>query len=472
MNQAMLITVMAVYLVITIGIALVIGMRKTTSTADYSVGGRGFGGVILFFTMLATIVGASSVMGYTYYYYDRGIDQAWFTLGTSISYLLFVFYLGPKIHKFGVEENASTIGDWFEKRFGKTSKYISSILIVVAYIAITAFQYIAMATIMNLILGWNYNLCLIITAVIVIFYTSLGGLWAVASTDVIQGAMTLLGVIVMTPILVSKAGGLSAVLSTVPATHLQVFGVVSPVAAISSTLVFALGIVSWPDIWQRCYAAKNTPVLKKSFVTFIVANLVLTAMVAFLGFAAHSFYPAFEGSRNAMLPMMILENIPNFFGAIFLASLLAVIMGTADSTLLVSAVMVEKDLLAPFISKNQTENQRLKTGKIVTAVVGIAVLGIMFYSTEMFDLWVMSADITGATLAFPILFGFMGRRFGGTYACLGSIILGFAGWLASQTGLVSLEPILFGGGLSLVAYVVLAYLEKNGVIGKEKLTAV
>jgi SSS family solute:Na+ symporter len=313
MNQAMLITTMVLYLAVTIGIALWVGRRKTVSSADYTVGNRSFGGIVLFFTMLATIVGASSVMGGTYYYYDRGIDQYWFALGTSLSYLLFIFYLGPKIQEFGVSKGGETIGDWFEVRFGKVAKYIASILIVVAYIAITAFQYIAMATIMNLVLGWNYTLCLVITAAIVIFYTSLGGLWAVASTDVLQGAMTLLGVVCMTPLLISKAGGLAAVISAAPPENLQWFGNVTPQGALSYMLVFGLGIVSWPDIWQRCYAAKSTKVLRKSFLWFLVANLTIVGLVSLLGMTAHALYPTFDGVKNSMLPTMILNTSRTFW---------------------------------------------------------------------------------------------------------------------------------------------------------------
>ena len=462
----MLVTVVLVYFVVTIGIALAVGRRKTVSSTDYTVAGRSFGGITLFFTMLATIVGASSVMGGTYYFYDRGIDQFFYIIGAAISYLIYIVYLGPKIHDFGVEKDGETVGDWFDYRFGKASKYIASVLIVVAYIAITAFQYIAMATIMNLVLGWNYNLCLVITAVIVIFYTSLGGLWAVASTDILQGAMTLLGVVFLTPVLVGKAGGLGAVFASVPAEHLKIFGNITPIGALSAMLVFGLGIVSWPDIWQRCYAAKSRSTLKKSFTWFIVANLSLAGLISLLGFTAQALYPTFAGPRNSMLPTMILEHIPNFLGAVFLASLLAVIMGTADSTLLVSSVMVEKDLVMPFIKKERTEKEKLRFNQIITAICGFSVLGIMFYSTDMFSLWVMSADITGATLAVPILFGFSKSGFGSTKACLGAIIFGFAGWLASYTGLISFHAILLGGGLSLVAYLAIGMTEKRFAPGK------
>ncbi|WP_343208342.1 sodium:solute symporter family protein [Anaerolentibacter hominis] len=448
------VVIIAAYMVVSLVIAFVIGKKKTNNVTDYSVGGRSFGGMVLFFTMLATIVGASSVMGRSAWIYKEGFTQVWYIVGIAISYFIYIFFMAPKIHDFGVEHNGETIGDWVGFRYNKPVKYISSVLIVVAYIAITAFQYIAMATILNFVTGIHYNVCLLITAAIVITYTSLGGLWAVASTDVMQGFMTLAGVVVMVPMFLSKAGGISAVFANAPAAHLELFGYQTPLQSIASVLVFALGIISWPDVWQRCYAAKDKKILKKSFIRFVIAYLIISAAVFLIGFAATSLIPGYDGSNNNLLPFMIMQYMPDVLGAVLLSALMAVIMGTADSTLLISSVMLEKDIIKPlFVKKELSEKQNLRMSKIVTAVCGIAVLGVLFFSTDMFDLWIMSADITGATLAVPILFGFAIKK-GSSAAALASIIFGFAGWLASYMGLVPVDAILLGAGLSLIAYVV------------------
>ena len=102
--------VMILYFVLTIGIAIVVGRKKTENNADYTVGGRKFGGIVLFFTMLATIVGASSVMGYTEWFYKRGVTQIWYILGICVTYLIYVFYLGPKINDFGREKGGMLRG--------------------------------------------------------------------------------------------------------------------------------------------------------------------------------------------------------------------------------------------------------------------------------------------------------------------------------------------------------------------------
>ncbi|MDR2745871.1 MAG: sodium:solute symporter family protein [Treponema sp.] len=455
------IVVMVLYFALTLLVGIYYGRKKTSTSADFTVGGRSFGSFLLFCTMLATIVGASSVMGYTSWFARRGISQFWFTIGILITNFIYLLYLGPRINDFGREQGGETIGDWFMYRYGKISKILASILIAVAYIAITAFQYLAMATILSLATGIPFGYCLALTTIIVIIYTSLGGLWAVVSTDTLQGIMTLVGVVIMVPLFLGKAGGVSAVLTKLPEAHLQLFGNVTPWQAFASMLTLGLGIVSWPDIWQRMYAAKNKKALQSSYGWYMAASMVITFAVMFIGFASRVLMPDFEGSANGLLPAMIIKYLPNAMGAILLAALIAVIMGTADSVLLVSSIIIEKDLVTPFLKKDRSDKEKLILTKIITAITGVAVLGVLYFTTDMFDLWVMSADITGATLAVPILLGFIWKR-PRESATIGSILAGLAGWLIFTIGKFSvLDPIIPGAFCSLVAYLIIAFIDPN-----------
>ena len=155
--------VMVLYLVITMTIAIYYGKKKTATSNDFTVGGRQFGPVLMFFTMLATIVGAASVIGYTGWYFTRGFSQIWFIIGVSASYLIYIFYLGPRISDFGFQHNGETLGDWMEYRYNRTLRYIKSILLIIAYLAITAFQYMAMAKIFNQVTGISYEFALFLT---------------------------------------------------------------------------------------------------------------------------------------------------------------------------------------------------------------------------------------------------------------------------------------------------------------------
>lgn len=453
------VVILLVYLAISLVTAFAVGRSKTKTASDFAVGGRSFGLFVLFFTLLATMIGASAVMTSSYKFYSNGLPQMWFAFGDILVYLIFILYMNKRINSFGAEYGGETVGDWMRFRYGKVVAYISSILIALAYIAITAYQYIAMATIFNLVTGWGFSLCMVITVVIIVVYTSFGGLWSVASTDVIQGAMTLIGCIIIVPIFINKAGGWDSMISRVPAASLNLVGGLEGgglTTAIASMLVMALGVISWPDIWQRCYAAKDQKTLNKTMWLFVGASLVLSVITILIGFAANSLVKeGVEYTSSTMLPMLVMENTPAWLGAIILAALIAVIMGTADSTLLVSAVIVDKDLIRPFIKKEMTDRESLRFSRIVTAVTGIAVLVVLFFSTDIFEIWVMSADITGATLAVPILLGFCWKRPSGK-AALAAIILGFAGWIASYAGLVNMDAIILGALLSLAAYVVVA----------------
>lgn len=451
--------VITLYMIITVGIALFYARKEIKTNEDFSVGGRRFGSIVLFFTMLATMVGASSVVGATGWYWTNGLSQGWLAIGVPIAFFIFVIYLGPRINRFGFKKNGETVGDWLEYRYGSSVRYISAVLMIVSYFAITAFQYMAMANIFGLITGLNFTISLLITALVVTLYTSLGGFWAVAYTDVIQGIMTLLGVILLIPIVISKAGGFGNIIQSVPPEHLKLTGHVTPMAGFSYALVFLLSIVSWPDVWQRCYAAKDEKTLRKTLKLYIVASLILSLVgVAILGIGARAIYPTFDTPEN-ILPFMILDLMPGIIGPIFLSSIIAIVMGTADSTLLVTIIMFEKDLFLK-IKPNASDEERIKIKKGFTFFGSIIIMILALTASSMFDILIWSCDILGATLAVPILLGMQWRK-PGNLAGIVSIGTGFIGWLLAQMGVVALQPILLGVIFSLIGYVAAAYAKPN-----------
>jgi len=315
-----------------------------------------------------------------------------------------------------------------------------------------------MATVLEVATGIPFGWSLALTTIIVVIYTSFGGFWSVVSTDVLQGAMLLLGVIIMVPIFFSTAGGFSTVIAALPEAHLRAFGNVTPWNAFAAMLTFGLGIVAWPDIWQMMYSAKDVPTLRRSYSIYLVAFIVVILCIMALGFASQVLMPSFDGAANTMLPKMVVQYLPNVLGAVLLSVLIAVVMGTADSVLLVSAIIIEKNILTPFLKKDRTDKQKLSLTRLVTVITGVAVLIVLYFSRDMFSLWVMSADLTGATLAVPILFGFAWKR-PSQAATLASIVFGFTGWLVVKLNpeLVPVSPILPGAICSLVAYLVTAF---------------
>ncbi len=446
--------IISAYLAITMGIALYYGRKETKSVVDFTVGGRRFGTVVLFFTLLATMVGAASTIGFTGWYWVRGLSQLWFVFGGVLAFVIFMYFLAPKINRFGFETGATTPSQWMEFRYGKAAKYFTSILLIIAYLAITALNYMAMGTIIEGVTGIPYVWGLVISAVIVTVYTSLGGLWSVASTDVFQGALTLVGIAILAPILVIKAGGLSKIVASLPPKHLSLFGYVDPVTALAYTLVFFLGILSWPDLWQRVYAAKDVGTLKKSFTLYVIADLVyIGGLVLLIGLAGKVLYPNFPNPER-LLPYMVMDQLPGVFGAFIMSALIAVIMGTADSTLLITAVLFEEDIYTD-LRPGASEEERLKVSQIVTFIGGILVLILAYIAPTMFDLWIKSADITGATLAVPILLGMFWKR-PSKVAGIAGIVFGFLGWCLGYAGIIKLHPILLGSILSFIAYVIAA----------------
>jgi len=447
-----------VYIIFIMVLGYIVGKREAKDVENFYVGGRRIGTLILFFTLIATIIGAASTVGYTAWFWIRGFSQLWFTIGAIIGYLIYVIYMNPRIWKFGKKTGAFTITDFLEYRYqSRLIRYIAGLLIAFAYAAITAFQFMAMGKVLHTIFGIPYEWGVVISAIIVIVYTSFGGFWSVAMTDLIQGILTFIGVIVLFCVAVATAGGFGNILASVPPKHLSLFGYVTPVQALAWILVFLLGIMSWPDLWQRVYSGKDLRTVNRSWIAYVISILAFTLLVGFIGLAGRVLYPNIEDPET-LFPTMAMDLL-GLGGVFVLLCLYAIIMGTADSCLLVSVMHFVRDIYQYLFRPKASDKEILKASRIGVIVVGVLVLVLALVAPSIFDLWVMSADITGATLAFIILFGWRWKR-GDKYAGLASILLGFIGWALGYLGYSpwGLDPIIFGGILSLIALIVVGYL--------------
>jgi SSS family solute:Na+ symporter len=442
------------YLIITLAVGIWAAKKETNTGEDFLVAGRRMNLFVMFWTLLATYVGAASVVGVAGWVYIRGLSQIWYTAGYVICLSGIGYILAGKIRKFGVKTGAATISEFLEFRFGRKIRVLGAILVWFSIMAILAFQYIGMGKILSTITGMNYSLAVILTALIMIAYTTYGGMWSVAITDVFQGIVGVIGLIFMMFYVLPEAGGFGSIIKKVPAEHFSLIGYVTPIQALSAFLVFFLGFVPLPDWWQRAYSSKDEKTAQMGMVLGGLGYLLLAAIVYIIGFCGKVLYPNFADPEK-ILPTMVIDKTPIWLGAIIIGALLAIIMSTADSMLLIGTAQTIRDLYEMPFNRKLNDIQLLNASRWITAALGILVLIFVFLAPNMFSLWIMASDILGATLAFPVLFGFLSNR-SSENSVLISALFGFIGWLAGYLGWkpIGAEPILIGGVLSLIGIVI------------------
>ena len=378
---------------------------KSKNNEDYFLGGRGLGSWTAALSAQASDMSGWMLMGLPGAIYAAGTGEVWIAVGLLIGTALNWILVARRLRKYTIVANNSlTIPSFFENRFHDKSgvlKIVSSLIIILFFAVYTASAFASGAKLFARVFGANgnadtmYLVGLIVAAVVILIYTFLGGFKAVCYTDFIQGLLMLVAILAV-PIIayvsVTKDfGSLTNALSVNgevadPAGYLSFFkdanGDPIKFVTVISNLAWALGYFGMPHILVRFMAIKSDREVKKSRVIAIVWVILSLTAASFLGLVARAYLnPVLSDSETVFIETIKSIFSSNFIlifiGGVFLCGILAAIMSTADSQLLVTASAISEDMYKGVIKKNAaekeaTERKALWVGKI--AVVAIAVI--------------------------------------------------------------------------------------------------
>lgn len=399
--------VFLLYFVAVIVIGLVTYKRVKKDT-DYALAGRSLGWSVTIGTLVATMIGSSAAMGKSGTAYQYGVGILWLPIAIFVGYLIFSLFIAQRLR----QANVWTVPDLLEKRFGLTVRRLSAIVLVIAVISIFGAQLIAMGIVFKLAgepLGISYQVAVLVAGVIIVFYTTLGGLYAVAFTDLLQFAIMIPVLTILLPILVFGSGEVS--LSTMTAQlEPRMFNMFT---GIPFTLILGLlftyipGVIIDQSIWQRVASAKDDKVARWGPVISGAIYFLFSIVVILMGIAGAVVFPNLlnvEANADAILPMMLARFLPQGLTGLGLTALFAVAMSTASACLLVSAVIVAKDIVPMFTKKEISGPEELRISRIATMVIGL--LGVLFALKFSGIFWIMliAYGIFVGGLFFPIIF--------------------------------------------------------------------
>ncbi len=352
------------YLVIMFGIAWYVSRKE--SLEGYFVNARKTLLWMMTLSNVATVVGAGATVAIIAEVYNSGISYG-LALPVALAIgMLVLGLLAKKIKSIGDAYNARTVADFFEHRFDRKNKILVAVLQIFMLIIWIGIQAIAMASLATVLVGIEYNVALIGTALMTICYTALGGLKADIITDVVQFWMIIIFFVVMVVIGYGQVGGVATLLSSMPASHLDPFafgGIGWSVGAIIFGGFLFLGNTTY---WQRIFAAENESVAKRSFLWAIPITLVLGVAILFLGLVAKNILPPDMQKETALFSLMK-SLLPTWLVGLGYASILAVVMSSVDSFLVGGSAILHKQL---FAGKNLGAKKELLYARLTTAVFG------------------------------------------------------------------------------------------------------
>ena len=378
-----------VYLLMMIIVGIV-SMKKTNSTEDYFLGGRGLNSWVAALSAQASDMSGWLLMGLPGSIYALGTGQAWVAIGLFLGTVANWLLISKRLRRYTIVANNSlTLPEFLENRFHYKKRIllcISSIVIVIFFLVYTASALASGGKLFNTVFGVDYHVALAIGAGVILTYTFLGGFLAVCTTDFIQGTLMLIGLLVVPIVAYGFVSGDFA--SNLALTgvnyddYMSLFsngGEAYSAVDILSQLAWGLGYCGMPHILVRFMAVKNEKELKKSSVIAIVWVFISLVMACVIGIVGRAFLaPAVldEVSSESVFIELINQVFNHklalpFVGGLFLCGILAAIMSTADSQLLVCASSVSKDIYKNVAKPDASDQTVLKVSRLTVVVVAL-----------------------------------------------------------------------------------------------------
>ncbi len=382
----------AIYLIGMVGIGIW-SSKKTNDAEDYFLGGRGLSGPVAALSAQASDMSGWLLMGLPGAVYALGTGQAWIAVGLGIGTALNWLFIARPLRAYTiVANNAMTLPEFFGNRYHDKKKIllgISSAIICIFFLVYTASALASGGKLFSSVFGMDYHIALLLGAAVILLYTFLGGFLAVCTTDFIQGLLMLVALLAV-PIVAWKyvSGDFMNLLSSSgvgSGNYLSFFHngdhKITAIEIISN-LGWGLGYCGMPHILVRFMAIKNEKELKKSSCIAIVWVVFSLALAVGIGLIGRAFlYPTILGQAGAastesvfieMIKKIFLDLLPlSFIGGIFLCGILAAIMSTADSQLLVCSSGISKDIFKGILKPSATDKEILNIGRITTIAVAI-----------------------------------------------------------------------------------------------------
>ena len=474
MNEQSLFVVGAtfvVYLVLMLGIGIV-AYRRTVNLSDYILGGRSIGP-----TTAALSAGASDMSGWLLlglpgYALVAGFEASWIAIGLLAGTWLNWLFVARRLRVYSHAANDSvTMPAYFENRFNDKShalRVVSAIFILLFFLFYASSGLVAAGKLFESVFALDYKIAVVVGTIAGVSYTLFGGFLAVAWTDVVQGLLMALALVLVPVFALNAVGGVDAAHAAMQAKNPELLTFFTDVKgeplgwiAILSLLGWGLGYFGQPHILARFKAIandKDMPTARRIAVSWTA--LTLFAALA-IGWVAIAYLPTDLKDAETVFMVLVNSLFHPVVAGILMAAVLAAIMSTADSQLLVSSSALAEDFYKAILKKNADGNELIWIGR--AAVVVIALLALYFaLNPESTVLGLVSYAWAGFGAAFgpAILLSLFWKRMN-RHGALAGILLGgitVVVWKQLSGGLFDLYEIIPGFLLATLAIIVVSLL--------------
>ncbi|MDC3166313.1 sodium:solute symporter family protein [Candidatus Marinimicrobia bacterium] len=413
------------------------------NSEDFMVAGRTLPWFILVGTLLATWMGSGSLFSGAGLGYRNGLAGLWSSGGAWLGIAL-IYFITKRIRNFG----KITVPDIFEARYGNTAAVLATITTVIAYTTIVSYQFRGGGKVLSMVSDGLVSMetGIIITALFAISYTVLAGMYSVVYTDVVNGVLMTIGTIVALGFLISKVGGVTEIISVAESVgKWQLFGnwhlervsdISGPIIAISFFVPTMLLLMGDANMYQRIFSAQDGGSAKKAVFFWIIGVVLLESVISMLGLtgsvaAAKGIIPDLvnnaqsgisiindrtmlearqAGSESVIPAIARFAGLPLFLGLLLVSTMMAIIVSTADSFLLIPATNLTRDVYQKHLNPNASEKQILFFSRSLVLILGLIAFLLVSQFKTVLNAAFTAYNIYGTSITPALLAAFLWKR--------------------------------------------------------------
>ncbi|MGK0297417.1 MAG: sodium/proline symporter [Gammaproteobacteria bacterium] len=383
-SSATIIGVLVVYLLI----LLIIGYwggKESKDVKGYYVAGKKLPAWVIAFSTNTTGESAWLILGLTGMGYLIGVHAFWVILGEVMGVTLAWVLVARPFKEYTDRYDAITVPDYLASRFRDnthTLRILSAVIIFSMAAFYIAAQITASGKAFESFVGTSYEMGAIIGAVIILYYTTVGGFKAVAYSDLLQGVLMVACLLILPIVGISAAGGWTEMITSLGSIDSNLLKPMGEHGISGLGIASALGFVAIgfaflgsPQLLIRFISAKNTDTITNASMISVFCAIIFDIGAIFSGMAGRVLFPLLEDPET-IYPLMGTELFPAAFTGIFLVVVLAAIMSTADSLLILASSAVVRDVIQKVFQPGWSDKTFSRWGKGVTVVLGVIALAL------------------------------------------------------------------------------------------------
>ena len=457
-TEAVILTGVTLYLLAMLAVGY-LAAGKTRSVSEFIVAGRGLSVWLLATTVIATWFGGVAIMGFAGTAYDEGLFGVIADpFGGALALVLIGLFFARLFRRLRI----MTVADFMEQRFGTVAAMAITAVQLFANVLWVGAMLVAFGLVAEQLTGLPMEVGIVAGAVVIFFYTAIGGMWAVAMTDFVQMLIVFAGLVVLFVVVLVDVGGWGAVAPQLPEGSFRMLPLDHSwetwLNYLRAWTIIGLVDISAQSLVQRVAAARTERVAQNAFYLGAAGYLVFGMIPVLLGMIGSVTMPDLA-SPESVVPALAIQHLHPVAIAIFVGAVLAAIMSSADSVLLACASLLARNVL-PLVKRDPPPRLALLVARLSIPVFGSVAIVIAINIRDVYDLMVNANMLGLAAIIVPFVLGVWWRKANRTGA-LAAMAVGIVAWLVTLFVAPSLPADFVGLAASLITMLVITPLTQR-----------